>query len=426
MSSKLTYLRVDQFRHVQPGTTLEFGPRINAFVGRNGAGKTTLLALISAIIRNNFHQFIDESFSLNFRLVDGEYELEGTLENTVEQNREERMWPRLTFSGVFRHADRAVHIKSDASDSALSYSGRQYQARSLIPGYDATPTGLGLIARVRLALASIEGLSDLFGLSYHFIANSLRSLPFVCTRFGEGVETFRELFVQGQGHHEYGRATSDLFYVSSADLANTLHTPSVLDGFLGEWKAMSDDVMVVAADEAPPLARFVELSQYTDARLILTKTSATTVYDGATRHVYANPLARFTTLSGNEISHHQLSFGEKRLLAFLIKLYGNPSNIIVDELANGMHHSWLERTMELLEELDTQAFLSSQNPLLLDCLPLSRETHGELHQLIICELGESGEMIWRNLSGAETTDFFKSLEVGLQHVSEIMRDKGLW
>ncbi|KIG16958.1 hypothetical protein DB30_03942 [Enhygromyxa salina] len=173
------------------------------------------------------------------------------------------------------------------------------------------------------------------------------------------------------------------------------------------------------------MARFIELTQYTDARLVLTKTSAATK-EGIKRSVFAKPLVRLETANGNEIPHDHLSFGEKRLLAILIKLYACESTIIVDELANGMHHSWIERLLELMDELNTQAFLTSQNPLLLDCLPLARETFGTTHNLVICELAESGEIVWRNLSEAEADEFFKSLDVGLQHVSEIMRNKGLW
>jgi hypothetical protein len=174
------------------------------------------------------------------------------------------------------------------------------------------------------------------------------------------------------------------------------------------------------------LAQFIApLTQYTDARVIFTKTYAK-VEDGMSIQVFANPLARFTLRNGNQIPHHQLSFGEKRLLAFLIKFYNQPAAIIVDELGNGMHHAWIERCIELIDETDTQAFLTSQDPLLLDCLPLSRETYGTNHSLVICELTDSGEMLWRNLTPAEVEDFFRSHDVGIQHISEIMRVKGLW
>jgi hypothetical protein len=191
-------------------------------------------------------------------------------------------------------------------------------------------------------------------------------------------------------------------------------------------ETMLSTIDVIAVDNtSPPLAQFVELSQYTDARLNFMKTAADTK-NGVTSVVFANPFARFTNITKNEISHHQLSFGEKRLLAFLIKLYAYPSTIIVDELTNGMHHSWLERCLDLIAKFGTQAFLTSQNPLLLDCLPLSRESFGTQHTLVICELTDSGEMRWRNLTEAETEDFFRSHDVGIQHISEIMRSKGLW
>jgi hypothetical protein len=48
---------------------------------------------------------------------------------------------------------------------------------------------------------------------------------------------------------------------------------------------------------------------------------------------------------------------------------------------------------------------------------------------VICDLQESDgreRMLWRNLTPDEAAEFFNAYEVGIQHVSEILRDKGLW
>ena len=238
-------------------------------------------------------------------------------------------------------------------------------------------------------------------------------------RLAEGAETFARLFAPsgllGLGYVAIHDNTKD--NVLGRGLSPTFLTPKHL-AQLGELETDS----ITLNGDTPPLARFVESTQYRDARLILVKDG---VASGTA--TFASPLARFQRPNGDEIPHNQLSFGEKRLLAFLLELHANPHTIIVDELANGMHHSWLDACVELLEEFETQAFLTSQNPLLLDSIPLSRETFASAHTLVVCELDdESGQMVWRNLSEAETEDFFRSYDVGLQHISEIMRDKGLW
>ena len=166
---------------------------------------------------------------------------------------------------------------------------------------------------------------------------------------------------------------------------------------------------------------FVDCSQYSDATLNLSLLKS----DEGSYH-YGNPLGRFKLRTGDQIPHYQLSFGEKRFLAFLIKLHACPSTIIVDELANGMHHDWIERAVALMEDFDTQAFLSSQDPLLIDCIPLAEDTFPARNTFVLCEIGETGQLRWRNMSAEEAEDFFKSLAVGLERISEIMRSKGLW
>ncbi|PRQ01327.1 ATP-binding protein [Enhygromyxa salina] len=426
MSSKLTYLRVDKFRHVKPGSVVAFGGQINAVVGRNGAGKTTLLSLISALVRNNFHEFSRENFKLGFRLVDGEFAFEGTLSNEVKANDNSS---KLELSGVLCRGDTSVYVDSNATESTVSHGGRQYRRKSIVPASEAKGGQFELIHAIRLALpGEVAELAALVHGKSGVAVDILSSPNHTCSRVREGVESFAELFAADKGNPDHA-PTLGITLVTSPDTSGMWYSAGhhLADAVLmSQLETRSDIVDIITLDgAAPPLAQYIDLSQYTDARLILTKTVAT-IKDGVTRWVFANPLVRLTTASGNEIPHHYLSFGEKRLLAVLIKLYAYPSTIIVDELANGMHHSWIERILELIEDLGTQAFLTSQNPLLLDCLPLSRETFGTNHNLVICELTDSGEMIWRNLSETETEEFFKSLDVGLQHISEIMRNKGLW
>jgi energy-coupling factor transporter ATP-binding protein EcfA2 len=423
MPAKLTYLRVDKFRHVRPGSRVEFGGQINAVVGRNGAGKTTLLSLVSALVRNNFHEFVRDEFELGFRLVDGEFALEGTLSNEVSANKDSA---KLEFSGVCSYRDVSVHIESNATESTISYQGKQFIGRSIVPAIDAQAHSFELIHAARFVLPGEDGLAAMRHGESGITIDMFQPSNQACTRLSEGVETFLELFTRETNSHDQSPILGITFVrFEKPGWVRAGHhlTEAVLAPQLKPPENYTD--IITLDGTAQPLAQFIKVSQYIDARLILTKTSAM-VKDGFGRLVFANPLVRLTTVSGNEIPHHQLSFGEKRLLAVLIKLYAYPSTIIVDELANGMHHSWLERCLELIEDLGTQAFLTSQNPLLLDWLPLSRETYASTHGLVICELTESGEMIWRNLSEAEVDEFFKSLDVGLQHISEIMRNKGLW
>lgn len=248
-------------------------------------------------------------------------------------------------------------------------------------------------------------------------------LPWVVVRLDEGIETFERLFEHGSRikdnralsvvvSKEFGTLLSPNFPVVAAQ---ALH-----ERIIGV--SPPPEVIVLGREEMPALGEFIDASQYTGGRLILSWIGAFQRGD----LLYAGGNARFELIDGSQISHYQLSFGEKRLLAFLIKLYACPSTIIVDELANGMHHGWIERAVELMDDFGTQAFLTSQDPLLIDGIPLSEDSYPTRNTVVLCEIAESGRLRWRNMTSDEAEDFFESLAVGLQHVSEIMRSKGLW
>jgi hypothetical protein len=129
---------------------------------------------------------------------------------------------------------------------------------------------------------------------------------------------------------------------------------------------------------------------------------------------------------GEEISHDLLSYGQKRLLAFFAHADASQDLIISDELVNGLHHEWIEACLK--EIGDRQAFLTSQNPLLLDFLRF--DSADEVRRtFILCERtnDEAGaQLIWRNPSEEEAESFFLAYQTGIQRVSDILLTKGLW
>ena len=96
---------------------------------------------------------------------------------------------------------------------------------------------------------------------------------------------------------------------------------------------------------------------------------------------------------------------------------------MADELVNGMHHEWIAKCIELMH--NTQAFLSSQNPLLFDFIPLE-SAEDVASRFIICELDEQHRFVWRNMTEADATELYETHKAGLQHTSEILRTRGYW
>ena len=129
---------------------------------------------------------------------------------------------------------------------------------------------------------------------------------------------------------------------------------------------------------------------------------------------------------GDRFLHNSLSYGERRLLGFFALSDACPEIMVVDELVNGLHHDWIKACLD--EIGSRQAFLTSQNPLLLDYLDF--ESAEDVQSgFVLCERapGRLGsELVWRNPTAEEAMDFFSAYETGIQRVSDILINKGFW
>ena len=126
------------------------------------------------------------------------------------------------------------------------------------------------------------------------------------------------------------------------------------------------------------------------------------------------------------LTHRDLSYGQKRLLSFLYYLDCNPHFAIADELVNGMHHDWISFC---LDELRTrQAFLTSQNPLLLDQLAFEsvEEVKGTFIQCRADQDEGGTRFRWAALSDEDAAELYADYGAGIQHVGELLRLRGLW
>jgi hypothetical protein len=134
----------------------------------------------------------------------------------------------------------------------------------------------------------------------------------------------------------------------------------------------------------------------------------------------------FSRAGGVVFNHDALSYGQKRLLAFLYYLDANPAFVVADELVNGMHHDWIRACLD--EIGSRQAFLTSQNPLLLDYLPL--ESVEQIQKTFIqCRTeiaGDEPQIVWSNLAADDAAELFADYKVGIQPLGEILRARGLW
>ena len=124
-----------------------------------------------------------------------------------------------------------------------------------------------------------------------------------------------------------------------------------------------------------------------------------------------------------KIAHDLLSYGQKRLLAFLYYAAMNDDFLIADELVNGFHYAWIEACVHLMQ--NRQSFLATQNPLLLDFLPIESAEQVEA-MFIQFQRDDEGTLSVTNLSSDVAVDLFADMQMGIQHTGEILRLRGLW
>ena len=182
--------------------------------------------------------------------------------------------------------------------------------------------------------------------------------------------------------------------------------------------------LTIPADSLPFLQKVLTLFGVKTARLEMRLESKT----GGAMEVlkFSDFRFMFEEHNGSVIRHEDLSYGQKRLLAFYYYLAASPMTVIADELVDGLHHLWIDAAIEAIG--DRQAFLASQNPLLLDHLEFD-SAEQVASTFITCRaerIGDDKRMSWSNLSTYDAERFFRAYQVDVKHVSEILLSKGLW
>jgi len=413
---RLTRLRIDRFRNVKPGTELRFGPTFNVLLGKNATGKSTLLDLIAAVTNDDLSAYAkeDAGFDLTWWLEKDENELELRAERTPAKPSvlSDRVREEKEFDDVWTIA---LRIRG-ADVGRIEVVGTQ--------GSWSTPGGPVESFAVRTGLADGRAsVRTLFFLSNKPIVHSMIDW-FVHTLSLEGVGRFDE-------------ALGALGAITRSSLELTRDEHSGPNGLFGAWLPMGfilalygskePDPIVVSFDKLGSLSKIPTLLGFAGAELyprILKRSKdgdkVTTSYQGLD--------CLFRRADGSQVSHELLSFGQKRLFAFLWYLaLRDEFPVVADELLNGLHHEWIEACFERLR--DRQSFLATQHPLLLDHIPIeSAEAVRTTFIRCSTESGPGGreQLAWRNFTEEEAERFFIAYQTGIQQVSEVLRSEGLW
>lgn len=427
---ELRRLAIRDFRTVASGTELHFTSGFNVLLGKNAAGKTTLLNLVAAILVDDLSPFASE------QRLDIAYDVEAgghLIRASIERQRKE---PPVAVAGL-EHSEATFEERwtlevfrggeSIATCSGAGTHGHWTTGEESLAPFETTSvfTSSGWIANV---LSVKPGRPEsLAGLGFHFIyASFVRDAP----RFDEALNYFsrieRARIVIRRG--EEGTPARKIALDAPLELAIAVESAMMASGEV----APVDLAALKPVDESIPFANpFKELLKLMGLRAVRVRPRLERVEPEGVTTAY-----RFDGIDfiferddGSLVNQRNLSFGEKRLFAFFwyLAIRGDEP-LVADELVNGLHYDWIEACVDRLR--GRQVFLATQNPLLLDHMPISVSTAASSETSFVrCEATPTNgkqRLCWRNLSSDENERIRAGVRVGIQQLGEILASEGLW
>ncbi len=430
---RLRWLKILRYRNIRAGTELRFDDNFNIFLGKNGSGKTTLLRLLAAVISSDF-RLLDEPYELEYLLDINGVQLAiraWTTTPAALTSAPQFIQPQLVhhFSASFQQGADGLHcdIEVDQQGGKIAVRGGEERVFKEIWGFKVP--SLHKLS----TLISIGPFSDILGHTREQISTIAMDLGGSVRRFDESLDTFREITGTSPPEEGHLRAPHVVGVISRQGADKSLVPfPETTGSFWRNiclsrqnYDRIRTEDFKLETDTTSFLNNFRESvgAKKADARLTFVEKQ---VFDEAENWHYRALKFQFTRPDGSIFSHEHLSYGQKRLMAFFYYLAVNEYIVIADELVNGLHHEWIKSCLDQMGE--RQAFLTSQNPLLLDYLPPgSAEQAQKRYLLCRCEPTERGEeLIWENMPAADAERFFRAYEVGVRQASEVLLSKGLW
>jgi energy-coupling factor transporter ATP-binding protein EcfA2 len=433
---KLKRLKIEKFRNVAPGTELHFRDSLNVLLGKNGTGKTTLLNLIVQLLNWDFSPLLLEPISVEYELETSGGHLRVRLRNEAQPasfeflpnpggTPAEEVGESFVTAGESYGLSGEVLIRTPAprqerlvefkgSTLSLSTPGDSMSTRKV--GYRAPIAGkrtLLILVEVLLGLKEpwvMQVLGYTGAMGALFLRRFDESLGYL-----NHITRAETVFRARRGAQEYWVLQ---WGGEPQGVAQEIQRRLGEDSNADEVSLRSDD----------PAAEFLErprqLLGFESAKIRVQRIARET--EPLEVIHFGNIRFDFARRDSSVINHSLLSYGQKRLFSFYYYLACSRDCIVADELVNGMHHEWIDACLEDLG--DRQAFLTSQNPLLLDYLGF-KSAEEVRSSFVLCRSELSGtreQLHWENMTQEDAEGFLSAYQVGVQHVSELLRTRGLW
>jgi len=420
----LKSLTLRTFRHVDPGTSLQFRPGLNVLLGKNATGKTTLLGLIASALSLDFSDFAREAFAFSFTLAHQELTLECSADNSrvdpalgepfaqvPNLPSTDSLLPRVSLS-IKKGAQVLIKFQATGAQGQREFQGLAPSEKVAIPG-PLLEQNLFFHIFAGVSADETAWLNRLWPtLSVFFRFPSI-------LRLDESLEFLNRVLFSAKVRIN-GTA-------SGIGGWGMLAPPTVVAAVLDAIRA-NQDASSVPVTAAPFLNTIALALGFRSATLHVERSEKSPIdQNGNWTADYGSFRFEFARHDGSVIDHKKLSYGQSRMLAFHYWLATYEGVAVADELVNGLHHAWIANCVDALA--GRQSFLTTQNPLLLDYLSFnSEEDVGESFILCTSAFREGGteHLRWENMNERNTHAFYKAYTAGIQHVSEILTSRGLW
>ena len=427
-SLRLKSLEVLKLRGVKP-CALAFDDGINFVLGRNASGKTTLLNLIASIFRQDFSMWRREPYHVRYRLeaVAGESTLSIEVEIEAKSN----------GALVQRHGDLPTRVQLSAKGEGAPWERSKTFARGSAEGESDSAANVAQAPWQRgfLQRLLLEDQGDF-----------QRFRPYVyCLqaadggRFDEGLGTFASMlgsFDASVGEGASSTLAAKLVIGIPFDAAEAVHALQMRGHFVpGVLEIDFGEELLELSSEERSRTRVRSSVSFLErvAELLGFERGVWEPILGESHRGAEGEVLRFDSFGfeferrdGSFVRHDHLSFGQKRLLAFFYYLALECPVVIADELANGFHRDWIGAVLE--EIGDRQAFLTSQNPVLVgEHTPETAEAIQR--RFVVCSRDDTAEfssMEWRNPTPEEARSLDRELSVGVEPLADVLYRWGLW
>lgn len=415
---RLRSLKVHAFRDVRPGTELHFGDGFHLVLGKNASGKSTLLRLLAAAAALDFGAsfFAETPLHLEVSLAVGGFVLDVDLRRSFEAP-EPGVLGSLAAQEKAEAIIRIEHETTGLRSRLVARTGEACVVALTAPnkvdgdvhGPPLDPLRLSVFGSLffGLLMRSGEMLTP-----HHAVldaaADHAVETPCAPSPFDEALGTLLTLT-------RLELTIDSLFSLgrSSAWLPRAL-----------EFVATGEPVNLDLSKD-PLLAKAIHLLGFDAARAYFGPAASSP--NG--RWTYSSPAFQFFRNGKAVRRHDQLSFGQQRLFSFAWYLACSPDVAIADELVNGLHSEWIDWCVEAIA--DRQCFLTAQNPLLVDAVPL-RTAEDLRRGIILCSSSPDASrdrdlLSFRQLDEGEVDLVSRALQTSrLDLLSDLLHALELW